>query len=165
MDEFEVFEQEKSFWNPLNSVIYILETYGWYLLIACIALIVIYQKTLKSYIQKFREYKFERDYAAKYHKNPDVFAAHVNAQQQWAQKLQEKYNKESEEYQRKMKEKEEKKREELQRKYEPSGGHVLGRKDDTSNLRPGYNPLMGAGSSSNYRPPRKSPCGGGGCGR
>lgn len=28
-----------------------------------------------------------------------------------------------------------------------------------------YHPLMGAGSSSNYRPPKKSKCGGGGCGK
>jgi hypothetical protein len=27
-----------------------------------------------------------------------------------------------------------------------------------------YNPLMGSGSGSNYRPPRRSPCSGGGCG-
>lgn len=28
-----------------------------------------------------------------------------------------------------------------------------------------YHPLMGSGSSSNYRPTKKSKCGGGGCGK
>ncbi|RZC39719.1 selenoprotein S B-like [Asbolus verrucosus] len=119
--------------------------------------------------EKYKQHKFDREYAAKYHKNPDVFAAHVNAQQLWAEKMQEKYNKENEEYQKKMKEKKERKEQELAEKYGMAGGHVLGggKKDDSkpNALRPDYNPLMGAGNSSNYRPPRRSPCGGGGCGK
>ncbi|KAJ3662861.1 hypothetical protein Zmor_007196 [Zophobas morio] len=164
------FEEESS-WNVLSSVTYVLENYGWYLLISLIVFMFIYNKTLKSYLYKYKEYKFERDYSAKYHKNPDVFAAHVNAQQQWAEKMQAKYDREAEEHQRKMKEREERKRQELVEKYGSSqGGHVLGgsggsKKDDKpTTFKQDYNPLMGPGGSSSYRAPKRSACGGGGCG-
>lgn len=47
----------------------IVENYGWYLLIGGIVLLVIYHKTLKAWIEKYREYRFEREYSAKYHKS------------------------------------------------------------------------------------------------
>jgi hypothetical protein len=170
MDDTDFLQQESSS-SVWGSVVYVFESYGWYMLILSIILAVVYNNTIKSYIKKYREDKFEKEYSAKYHKNPDVFAAHVNAQQLWAEKMQEKYNKEAEKHEQKMKEKEEKRKQELMEKYSGSEGYVLGgrsgRKDDDKpkSLRPDYHPLMGGGSSSTYRPPRRSPCGGGGCGK
>ena len=112
--------QKRKLTQIVLVVTYVLENYGWYILISLIVFMFIYNKTLKSYLYKYKEYKFERDYSAKYHKSkynfcccdsiteyvldPDVFAAHVNAQQQWAEKMQAKYDREAEEHQRKMKE-------------------------------------------------------------
>jgi len=167
------FESENSP-SMFASVYYIFENYGWYILIASVVAAIVYSKKLKPHVEKYKQYKFEQEYAAKYHKNPDLLSAHVDGQQRWANKLQEKYNKQTEKYQNKLKEKEERKRQELIDKYGTADGFVLGgrreqKEDDNkakkNTLKPDYNPLMGPGSSSRYRPPRRSACGGGGCGR
>jgi hypothetical protein len=44
-------------------------SYGWYMLILSIILAVVYNNTIKSYIKKYREDKFEKEYSAKYHKS------------------------------------------------------------------------------------------------
>lgn len=148
---------EKPFW--------ILENYGWYILGVGVILAYFYQKTWKFHIDAYRKRKDEEEYAAKYHKNPDLFVTRQVAQQEYAMKLQEKYRRDAEEHERKIKEKERKKQEELLQKYEGQGGQKSGYTEDGVNSsKPEYNPLMGAGSSSNYRPPRRSACSRGGCG-
>ncbi|XP_044744735.1 uncharacterized protein LOC123306683 [Coccinella septempunctata] len=144
----------------LGSVISFIENYGWYLLITIVIGIYIYNQFLKERIQEYLRWKSEQEYSAKYHKNPDLLEKRLNAQQTYASKLQEKYNREAEEYKRKMEEKEARKKEELLNKLEGKGGTKLG-----SSSKSDYNPLMGAGTSGGYRPPKKSCCKkGGGCG-
>ncbi|KAF7286722.1 hypothetical protein GWI33_004346 [Rhynchophorus ferrugineus] len=112
----------------------------------------------------YKKYKEEKDYEAQYHKNPDLFSARISAQQCFAEKLQEKYNQQIKEHEAKLQKKKEMML--LSNNVEHSGGYVLGRDDKkTKSLRSDYNPLMGYGSSSNYRPPKRSKCGGGGCGK
>ncbi|XP_019871952.2 uncharacterized protein LOC109600259 [Aethina tumida] len=146
----------------------ILGDYGWYILGSSIVLGYIYHTFIKEKIVAYWQKKEEQDYAAKYHKNPDLLNARLQAQEAYVKKLQEQYNIDLEEYKRKQEEKEAKRREEILRN---APGHRLGGDEDDSNkpngrgLRSEFFPLMGGGSGNSYRPPRRSPCGGGGCGR
>ncbi|XP_018575792.1 selenoprotein S [Anoplophora glabripennis] len=149
----------------LEKPVLLLANYGWYILGVGVVLAYFYQKALRFHIDAYKKRKGEEEYAAKYHKNPDLFVARQVAQQEYAMKLQEKYRLDAEEHERKMKEKERKKQEEILQKYEGQGGQKSGYKDDGVNSsRPEYNPLMGAGSSSSYRAPKRSACSRGGCG-
>ncbi|KAJ8961021.1 hypothetical protein NQ314_006003 [Rhamnusium bicolor] len=150
-----------------GTIVHSIENYGWYMLLFGLVFAYVYQKILKSYIDEYEKRKNEEEYAAKYHKNPDLFVERQIAQQQYAMKLQEKYKSDAEEYKKKLEEKEAKKREEYRLKFEGIGGEKLGsssNKDKSNSFKPEYNPLTGAGSSSNYRPPRRSACSRGGCG-
>ncbi|KAF2893443.1 hypothetical protein ILUMI_12728 [Ignelater luminosus] len=156
----------ESRWN--FSVIDILEHYGWYLLILVCIIIYVYRQMRPS-LDKFLKDKADREYSAHYHKNPDIAAARIAAQQTVTQRLQDKYKQDATEYQRKMEEKDAKKREEWLTRHTAPSGHKLGNgsssnKEEQNSLRPEYNPLMGD-SSRSYRPQRKSPCSGGGCGK
>ncbi|KAG5867678.1 hypothetical protein JTB14_020188 [Gonioctena quinquepunctata] len=155
------------FSGVIYSVVGIFENYGWYILISLAILAYIYQKSLKSYIDQYKKRKEEAEYSAKYHKNPDLLSARVTAQEVRTLELQKKYQKDAEEHKKKMEEREARKREELLEKYGHEGGKKLGSSNDQkpdSSFKPEYNPLMGSGSSSNYRPPRRSACSRGGCG-
>ncbi|XP_066141453.1 selenoprotein S-like isoform X2 [Euwallacea fornicatus] len=161
----------------------IFQTYGWFIFFVGIVMYYAYTKILKLLFQyaveryiKYRRSKEEAEYTAKYHKDPDLFCSRVSAQQEAAQKLQEKYDLQVKEHQEKLKKKRERKRQELLNLLnEPNNlGHTLGGSEDGSDisaskksksLRSEYHPLMGSGNSSNYRPPKKSKCGGGGCGK
>lgn len=143
-----------------NRIIFIFENYGWYLLATTFLLLYLYQK-LQPLICKYIENKKNEAYAAEYHKNPDLFAAKAAAQHDLVLKLQEKYTREASEYQRKKEERESKKREEWLAKQT---GHRLGSAKENT-LKSEYNPLMGDTSSRSYKPQRRSPCSGGGCGK
>ncbi|KAJ8940315.1 hypothetical protein NQ318_014389 [Aromia moschata] len=148
-----------------DSFISIFEDYGWYILLFGVVLAYVYHNVLKSYISNFQKYRDDQEYVAKYHKDPDLFVARQVAQQQSAMKLQEKYRKDAEEYQKRLEQKEAKKKEELMKKFNGDGGQKLGSgSQENSSFKPEYNPLMGSGSGSNYRPPRRSACSRGGCG-
>ncbi|XP_066254186.1 selenoprotein S-like [Euwallacea similis] len=161
----------------------IFQTYGWHMLFVGIIIYYAYTRILKLLLQKacerYRKYRNSKEdakYAAKYHKDPDLFSSQVSAQQEAAQRLQEKYDLQAKEYQEKLKKKEERKRQEVLNLLNQSNnpGHTLGGNESggdnaaskkSKSLRSEYHPLMGSGNSSNYRPPKKSKCGGGGCGK
>ncbi|KAJ8985595.1 hypothetical protein NQ317_015086 [Molorchus minor] len=148
----------------INTIVSSIENYGWYLLLCLIVFVYIYHSYLKSYINDYMKWKDEKEYSEKYHKNPDLFVARQVAQQQAAMKLQEKYNREAEEHRKKLEEREAKKREEAMQKFDGQGGQKLGSESSKQSFKPDYNPLMGSGSGSSYRPPRRSACSRGGCG-
>uniref|UniRef100_A0AAR5QHH7 Selenoprotein S n=1 Tax=Dendroctonus ponderosae TaxID=77166 RepID=A0AAR5QHH7_DENPD len=164
--------------QTIGYTLAVMQTYFWHILIGAIAFYYLFTKFLgpalgKLYgsYEQYRKRKEISEYEAKYHKNPDLFAARLSAQQAAAQKLQEKYDKDAREYREKLIEKEARKRQEVENLLNQSDkGHRLGNsndkgKDESKPFRPEYHPLMGPGSSSNYRPPKKSKCGGGGCGK
>ncbi|XP_023020902.1 selenoprotein S [Leptinotarsa decemlineata] len=160
-------EYPSHFSNVISSAVGIFEDYGWYILLSLVLLIYVYQKLLKSAIDEYQEKKDEAEYSAKYHKNPDLLSERLIAQEKRTLKLQEKYNKDAEEYQKKIQEREARKREEILEKFGNESGHRLGPSADDKtkkSFKPEYSPLMGGGSSSNYRPPRRSACSRGGCG-
>lgn len=99
--------------------------------------------------------------------DPDLLESRLNAQQLHAKKLQQKYDQEADEYKRKQEEKLERKRQEAMEKLSSvNKGHKLGNDDKKSGgFRPDYNPLMGNAGGSSYRAPKRSACGGGGCGK
>ncbi|CAH1955989.1 unnamed protein product [Acanthoscelides obtectus] len=148
--------------NIVSPVIQIFENYGWYILFTTIGCAYVYQNYLKPHIDKFMQKKEEEAYSAKYHKDPDVLVSRLTAQERRTNELQEKYKREAEEYKKKMEEREAKKKEAQLEKLGNEGGKKLG--SDKKSFRPEYNPLMGSGSVSSYRPPRRSACSGGGCG-
>ncbi|XP_060525949.1 selenoprotein S-like [Cylas formicarius] len=158
----------------LNDAVDQLQIYGWYLFFGCTLLYFIYSRFLKHRLKAVLEAydghkksREDREYSAKYHKNSDLYAARISAQQKHAQKLQEQYDQQAKEYQEKMQIREDKKRQEALDKLEGgSSGRRLGGKQEARprTLRPDYNPLMGPGGS-NYRPPKRGKCGGGGCGK
>ncbi|KAK4881672.1 hypothetical protein RN001_004991 [Aquatica leii] len=142
------------------SVIYAIENYGWYVLIASVIVFYLYRK-YQTKLDEYWENKASQDYASYYHKNPDLLTERLTAREQYAQKLQEKYTNEAKVYQEKMEQKENKKKQEWLERH-LSGGHRLGSSNENS-LRPDYNPLMGDTSSRTYKAQRKTPCSGGGC--
>ncbi|GLV38030.1 hypothetical protein CBL_07828 [Carabus blaptoides fortunei] len=144
------------------------KNYGWYTLLAFIGVVYIYAK-LRPYIERYLKQKEDAEYAARYHKNPDVFSARLSAMEAARQMMQENLNKQAEEYKIKQQQKEEQKRQEwLDRQVGANiTGHKLGRSENPEgkkSFKPEYNPLMG-GSGSNYRAPKRSACSGGGCGK
>lgn len=95
-----------------------------------------------------------------------MLESRLSAQLSHVEKLQEMYNKDALEHKKKLEERQERKRQELLDKF-PDSGRKLGTSDDKnkkSSLKPDYNPLMGNSGGSSYRPPKRSACGGGGCG-
>ncbi|KRT78141.1 hypothetical protein AMK59_7322, partial [Oryctes borbonicus] len=143
----------------------ILQNYGWYILIVtAVSLYIV--SLFKPKIKKYLEWRSEQEYTAKYHKNPDILTKRLGAQQKRVMLLQEQYQRDSEIHQEKLKEREAKRLDEIAKKYENvTVGERLGSSKDgtTKSLKPEYHPLMGD-SSRSYRPARKSPCSGGGCG-
>ncbi|GJQ82083.1 hypothetical protein Trydic_g6955 [Trypoxylus dichotomus] len=159
-------ELDHESYSALTVLANILENYGWYILLVTVFSLYIIN-LFKPKINKYFEWKSEQEYIAKYHKDPDLFTQRLEAQRKRVMLLQEQYEKDTEIYQDKLKERESKKSAEIAKKYETINvGEKLGSlKGETSkSLKPDYNPLMGD-SGRSYRPTRKSPCSGGGCGR
>ncbi|KAL1505386.1 hypothetical protein ABEB36_004964 [Hypothenemus hampei] len=153
---------------------YLFQEYFWHLIIGGILFYYVYNKliipvvrALANKYDSFVKWRQDREYAAIYHKNPDLLVQKICARQETVQKLQEKYNKDAVEYQAKLKEKRERKVI-LEDKF-TDAGYKLGQSNNENaknkSLKSDHFPLMGQGSSSNYRPPKRSKCGGGGCGK
>jgi len=151
------------------------QNYAWYMIFGGLVLYYVSSKFLRPVLESvfgtyenYKKTKEEWEYNAKYHKDPDLFASRISSQQAYVQKLQEKYEQEVKDHQAKLKEKQEQKRQEAERLLSQQGHRLGGHTDNDDSkpksLRPEYNPLMGPGSS-NYRPPKRSKCGGGGCGK
>ncbi|XP_015185492.1 PREDICTED: uncharacterized protein LOC107071214 [Polistes dominula] len=141
---------------------------GWYIVASSIVLWYTYPYIKDKYI-KWKIKKDEEEYAAKYHKNPDIALQTALKIEAARQKMQEDYTKQTLIVKKQM--------EELKKKEKEAGncqdGNILGHgsKDEAStskgpkskSFKSEYNPLMGD-SSRGYRPPKRSCCGKGGCG-
>uniref|UniRef100_A0A2A4JD79 Selenoprotein S n=1 Tax=Heliothis virescens TaxID=7102 RepID=A0A2A4JD79_HELVI len=158
--EEEVMAEEElvsaGFINPISFVLQFLATYGWALVGGAAALLYALHK-LRPHYHKWQQARED----AVYHKNPDVALARMEAVQRARELQQQKLAEASQRALEMQKEREERKRlenvERLQ-KY-GGGGQRLGERGDD------YMPLSAGASTSSYRPPKKSKCGGGGCGR
>ncbi|XP_050534823.1 selenoprotein S B-like [Daktulosphaira vitifoliae] len=154
-------EDEKSI---LGSVSDFIEGKGWYILTFCIILIYIVSK-LWPYYEKWLTQRRESAHEAEIKKNPDLYKKKQEELQKSRTKFQEEYEKKAKLALEKQKEKEKKILEEKQASLNKTSlGHTINDSERSKRFRPEYNPLMGSGSGSNYRPPRRSPCSGGGCG-
>ncbi|XP_033204787.2 uncharacterized protein LOC117165509 isoform X2 [Bombus vancouverensis nearcticus] len=151
-------------WSTIASV-------GWYIIGITICIWWASPYILEKYANwKLR--KNEQEYAAKYHKNPDLLQERLIGLEASRQKMQEEY------YQKCMLAEEER-TEKGNAKGIPKlilDNNVIGDRPGKKNndsppftekkhksIREGYNPLMGDGSRG-YRPPKRTCCGKGSCG-
>ncbi|XP_045457127.1 selenoprotein S B-like [Melitaea cinxia] len=152
--------EEEQGWTMVNPVTYVFQffaNYGWYMLGAAGVSIYLIQK-LKP---KYESWKQARE-DAEYHKDPDKSLARMEAIQRARERQQQLLEAASRRALEQQKEREERKRQEaLERleKYGAKGGERLGSADDD------YLPLSGGASTSSYKPPKRSACSRGGCGR
>jgi len=166
--------------NPwfLSQVVFYVTSFivqnGWF----CVGLAIAGYYLWSKFQPKVQELKARRERdneAAEYHKDPDKFIAKERAIAAARQRMQEEYNKKSEENLELLKLREEQKR---QQKLEETAHLPVGRRiNETNNsasassntvnkkdkgkpkLRPEYNPLMGdysSSSSSGWRPSRRT---------
>ncbi|XP_014608725.1 PREDICTED: uncharacterized protein LOC106789211 [Polistes canadensis] len=142
---------------------------GWYI-VALLGVIWYFYPYIQDKYTRWKVKKDEEEYAAKYHKNPDLLQQRLLEMEASRQRMQEEYIKSTLAVKEKEEERMQKKKEDVSNFLD---GNILGRgsKDEAStsrgpkskSLKPEYNPLMGD-SSRGYRPPKRSCCGKGGCG-
>ncbi|XP_047542196.1 selenoprotein S-like [Vanessa atalanta] len=157
MDPIMEEDQGWAMYNPFTFVFQLLANYGWYLLGATGASVYLIHK-LKP---KYESWKQARE-DAEYHKDPDKSLSRMEAIQRARERQQQMLEAASLRALEQQKEREEKKRQEaLERleKYGSKSGDRLGSVDED------YLPLSGGASTSSYRPPKRSACSRGGCGR
>uniref|UniRef100_A0A2H1VGU8 SFRICE_005282 n=1 Tax=Spodoptera frugiperda TaxID=7108 RepID=A0A2H1VGU8_SPOFR len=161
--EEEIFAEEQtstSLFSPVTSAFQFLAAHGWFVLGGIAVAAYIYHK-LRPTLDRWRQQRED----AEYHKNPDIALARMEAVQRAREAQQQKLLADSQRALELQKEREERKRAELAERLEKygaaAGGHRLGERKDEND----YLPLSGGASTSSYRPPKKSKCGGGGCGR
>ncbi|XP_075220349.1 selenoprotein S-like [Lycorma delicatula] len=144
--------------------------FGWFVLAAAL-LILYFWPRIQKHLDKMYIEKVKKAYEAKCKKNPDWLISRQQAMEAARIRMQEELSRKAKEHEEKMKELEEKKRlEKLASLDKEAGGQTLGsvgsnnNKKSKNNFKPDYNPLMGSGPSTTYRPPRRSCCPSGGCG-
>lgn len=146
---------------------------GWYIVAILISLWYASPYIREKYIN-WKMKKEEQEYAAKYHKNPDLLQQRLSAVEASRQKMQQEYYEKCTLTQKDREERAERKREASRLADAQSGvlGHRLGTEADDrlpfpkgkpNTMKKEYNPLMGD-NSRGYRPPKRSCCGKGGCG-
>lgn len=146
-------------WNILGFV----QNNGWYFLAFIILLAYLVPKLWPHYL-KWLEQRAVAAYDADIKKNPDLFKQKQEELQKARAKFQEEYEKKAKIALEKQKEKEKKILEEKRALLNNGTGQSINSSEKPKKSKPDYNPLMGSGSGSNYRPPRRSACSGGGCG-
>ncbi|CAG4957299.1 unnamed protein product [Parnassius apollo] len=149
-------EEQRTMFNPISVVLQFLASYGWYLVGATAAVLYLMHK-LRPHLDQWRQAKED----AEYHKDPDTALARMQAIQLARERQQKLLEEASARALQEQREREERKRAEAMeklKKLEENGGHRLGTGDD-------YLPLSGGASTSSYRPPKRSACSRGGCGR
>ncbi|XP_077293399.1 selenoprotein S-like [Arctopsyche grandis] len=140
--------------NPFDTILYLLAAYGWWILAISTLLYWAYNKSRPT-LEKWKIQKED----AEYHKNPDIVLKRLEAIEAARSKQQHILEASAREYQQREQEKAEKKRQEfIDKNTGKNAGNKLGSKTD-------YFPLCGPGTSGGYKPPKKSKCPGGGCGR
>ncbi|XP_026333631.1 uncharacterized protein LOC113240515 [Hyposmocoma kahamanoa] len=143
--------------EPLTFVLHFLASYGWMILATTGLLLFILHKMKPRY---YRWKEAQED--AAYHKDPDTVLSRLEAIQRARMRQQETLESASERAKEAQKQREEAKRREAIARIEKYGaaGRRLGTPDDAD-----YMPLSGGASTSTYRPPKRSACAGGGCGK
>ncbi|CAB3245429.1 unnamed protein product [Arctia plantaginis] len=155
---FEEVEQTSSgTMNPVTVVFQFLASYGWFI-VGGAAVTLYFLNKLRPTFDKWKQARED----AVYHKNPDLALSRMEAIQRAREQQQEALLAASARALELQKEREERKRQEAVERLQKYGnaGQRLGERDDRD-----YMPLSGGASTSSYRPPKKSKCGGGGCGR
>ncbi|XP_015586849.1 selenoprotein S isoform X2 [Cephus cinctus] len=153
-------------WAAIASV-------GWYLVAIAVGLVYAHPY-LKEKYKSWKLKKDELEYAAKYHKNPDLLQERLAGMEAARQRMQEKYLREAALAREREEMRKEQKRQELLKFAEGQNfGKKLGSSNDEAStsagpsksriLKEDYNPLMGS-SGRGYKPPKRSCCGKGGCG-
>ncbi|XP_023941129.2 uncharacterized protein LOC112048027 [Bicyclus anynana] len=143
-------------WNPVNFVLSVLEENGWLLLALCGVSYMLYGR-IRQYYEIWKTVHED----AEYHKDPDKMLMRMEDFHRVRELQQRQMEEATKKAWQQEKEREERKRQEnLERlqKYGAAGGSRLGDGDD-------FLPLSGGGSTSSYRPPKRSACSRGGCGR
>ncbi|KAK1127641.1 hypothetical protein K0M31_003141 [Melipona bicolor] len=170
--EFGVFYY-RIIWNAIASV-------GWYI----IAVVISFWLASPYIREKYTSWKLkkdEREYAAKYHKNPDLLQKRLSSLEASRQKMQEEYYQKCTLAQQKGTEQKEKAKQTSKLTLnndddDDDDDQLLARSNRLGNndlppstekkhksIREEYSPLMGD-SSRGYRPPKRTCCGKGGCG-
>lgn len=167
MDEEIIYadEEETSYFESITDYLWnflgFVQNNGWYFLAFIILLAYLFPKLWPHYL-KWLEQRAVAAYDADIKKNPDLFKQKQEELQKARVKFQEEYEKNAKIALEKQKEKERKLLEEKRALLNNgTAGQSINR---SKNSKTDYNPLMGSGSGSNYRPPRRSACSGGGCG-
>ncbi|CAH0730488.1 unnamed protein product, partial [Brenthis ino] len=150
-------ETQGAVFNPITIGLQFLANYGWYLVGAAVASVYLLQK-LKPKVDTWKQARED----AEYHKDPDKALSRMEAIQRAREKQQAMLEAASLRALEQQKEREEKKRREALERLEKYGnaakGERLGSDED-------YLPLSGGASTSSYKPPKRSACARGGCGR
>lgn len=154
-------------WSAIASI-------GWYL-IATVTSLWIASPYIRAKYTSWKNRKYEEEYAAKYHKNPDLLLLQerLSALEASRQKMQQEYYKRCASVQQEGIEKGNAKKVSRLIVGDSSVGYKLGgsKGNDQSSLKGNrhgslkddYSPLMGDGSRG-YRPPKRTCCGKGNCG-
>ncbi|XP_052750769.1 uncharacterized protein LOC128200672 [Galleria mellonella] len=154
-------EAQPTMVNPVTFVLQFLATYGWFLVGAAAAALYLYRR-LRPRLDEWRQARED----AEYHKDPDKALARMEAIQRAREKQQRDLLEASQRALEQQKEREERKRAEAAERLQKYGAASTA---STAGQRLGdgrdYLPLSGGASTSSYRPPKRSKCGGGGCGR
>ncbi|XP_004926351.1 uncharacterized protein LOC101746338 [Bombyx mori] len=156
-EEMGILEQYAKY-NPVTFLLQFVAAYGWYV-VGAIGLAVLVYKKLKPAFDKYNLIQQDADH----HKDPDRELSRMEAIQRAREKQQQLLEQASQRALEAQKEREERKRAERAEALEKYGAAVTGRKLGGSD--DGYLPLSGGASASTYRPPKKSKCSGGGCGK
>ncbi|NP_001233073.1 uncharacterized protein LOC100164046 [Acyrthosiphon pisum] len=162
-------EEEISYFQSITGYLWsfleFVQNNGWYFLAFIILLAYLVPKLWPHYL-KWSEQRAVAAYDADIKKNPDLFKQKQEELQRARVKFQEEYEKKAKIALEKQKEKEKKLLEEKQALLNNgmAAGQSMNSSEKSKNSKPDYKPLMGSGSGSNYRPPRRSACSGGGCG-
>ncbi|XP_068626041.1 selenoprotein S-like [Battus philenor] len=147
---------QTTMFNPLSYVLQLLASYGWPLVGVGAVLLYLVHK-LRPHYQRWRQDLED----AEYHKDPDKALARMQAIQAAREKQQKLLEEASAKALEEQQEREERRRAEHVAKLQQllkGDGQRLGSGDD-------YLPLSGGASTSSYRPPKRSACARGGCGR
>ncbi|XP_046382629.1 selenoprotein S-like isoform X2 [Ischnura elegans] len=156
--------------NFLEKGFTILSEYGWYIVIFGSITYYLWATKVKPMYERWKKSAEESAYSAKYHKDPALFQARQEIMEAARRRMQEELEVKARQYLEKQKEIAEANR--LERiadweRHEKGLGYrskMKPKESDSGNSSQNYNPLMGSGGSSGYRPPKKSCCSGGGCG-
>ncbi|KAI5701041.1 hypothetical protein M8J76_005625 [Diaphorina citri] len=145
-----------------HSGVSLIQNNGWLVLGLCAGLYYLYTKVESSLKQNVDRVLLGKS------KKEDGPASDEKLRQV-RERMQKELERKAELYKEKMKQKAEeerlKKLEALEKKEEGGPSQDTGNKKKTPLFRDEYNPLMGSGPVNNYRPPRRSACSRGGCGR